>query len=152
MRTVLVVLGLLVSAAPALAQEAEGKQPEAPQSRELTGLLDSLSVFWADGDAAALAAHGVGAGLDLEVRGQFVGSLHGRRAAAALRQLFAGQETVGVETANAATVVGAEDRAFGELIWEVRMPGAEVTERRKVFVGLVLLDDVWRISQIRILP
>lgn len=142
MRTAMVLaLGLNLLAAPATAQETD----------DLAGLLDTLAALWTRGDAAGLAAHGAEAGLDLEIQGVPIGSLEGRRAAAAIRQLFAGQETVDVERASAATVVGAEDRAFGELIWKVRMPGSEVTESRKIFVALLREDRRWRISEIRIL-
>lgn len=123
----------------------------AQQPDDLTGLLDTLAVLWTRGDAAALAAHGAEHGLDLEIHGETIGPLEGRRAAAALRQLFGGQETVSVETGSAARIVGAEDRAFGEFIWVVRMPGAMLTEDNKIFVALVREDDGWRVSQIRIL-
>lgn len=138
---VVLTLGLQFLALPAAAQEPD----------ELTGLLDTLAALWTRGDAAGLVAHGAESGLDLEIHGVPVGSLEGRRAAAAIRQLLAGQETVIVERRSAATVVGAEDRAFGELIWKVRMPGAEVTESRKIFVALIREDQQWRISEIRIL-
>ena len=148
------VLAVGALAAPtAVAPQVPTQEPEARQpSPDPAGLLEAIAGYWEDGNAAALAEHGTGAGLELEIAGQLVGSLNGRRAAAAFRQLFGGQVTVGVETASVATVVGAEDRAFGELIWEVRMPGVAVTEHRKVFVALVREDRVWRISQIRILP
>ena len=141
MRAAALVAGLALLAAPAGAQQTD----------DLTGLLDSLAELWSAGNAAGIASHGAATGLDLEVHGDALGSLRGRRAAAALRQLFAGQETVTVQRGSAARVVGAEDRAFGELIWEVRMPGAAVTEARKIFVALVREDDAWRVSEIRIL-
>lgn len=143
MRRAAVVLaaGLLAVAGPAAGQ----------QDDDLDGLLDSLAVLWSTGDAAALASHGARAGLDLEVHGELMGSLHGRRAAAALRQLLGATETVDVRTGAAAKVVGAEDRAFGEFIWVVRTPGAEVTEDRRIFMALVREEQAWRISEIRIL-
>ncbi|MFW5947377.1 MAG: hypothetical protein ACOCUW_02685 [Gemmatimonadota bacterium] len=134
------VAGLL-SVAPGAAQEAG----------DLDGLLDTLGSLWARGDAAALARHGVDAGLDLEVHGELMGPLEGRRAAAALRQLFGGQETVSVQPGAAARVVGAEDRAFAEFVWMVRTPGSVMAERNKIFLALVLEDGDWRVSQIRIL-
>lgn len=141
MRAVSILVALTLLASPAAAQQAD----------DLTELLDTLAVLWGDGNAAGLAAHGATAGLDLEIDGQTIGMLHGRRAAAALRQLFGAQETVSVEPGASAQVTGAEDRAFGEFIWEVRVPGAAVTERHKIFVALVRERDDWRISQIRIL-
>lgn len=142
MRTaVALVAGLTLLAGPVTAQ-----QPD-----DLTGLLDTLAVLWTNGNAAGLAAHGAASGLDLEVHGRLMGSLEGRRAAAALRHLFGAQETVAVEPGTAAKVVGAEDRAFSEFIWIVRMPGADVTEDRKIFVALIKEAQAWRISEIRIL-
>lgn len=143
MRTALsVAVGLsLLAAAPASAQQNDG----------LAGLLDTLAVLWTRGDAAALVAHGADAGLDLEIHGESVGTLEGRRAAAALRQLFGALETVSVEAGSAGRVVGAEDRAFGEFIWVVRMPGGMVSESNRIFVALVRENDEWHVSQIRIL-
>ena len=140
-RSVALLAALGLASAPAAAQ-----QPD-----DLGGLLDTLAVLWTRGNAAALAAHGAASGLDLEIHGETIGTLEGRRAAAALRQLFGAQETVSVEAGTAARVTGAEDRAFGEFIWVVRMPGAEITERHKIFVALVRQDQQWRVSQIRIL-
>ena len=141
MRSVVVVALSLLTALPAAAQEQD----------ELTRLLDTLAVLWTRGDAAALAAHGADNGLDLEVHGETIGPVEGRRAAAALRHLFGGQETVSVESGASARIVGAEDRAFGEFIWVVRMPGAAITEDNRIFMALVREDDGWRVSQIRIL-
>lgn len=143
MRTVLSIavgLGLLV-AAPAGAQEAD----------DLGRLLDTLAELWTRGDAAALVAHGADAGLDLEIHGQSMGLLEGRRAAAALRQIFGALETVSVKAGSAGRVVGAEDHAFGEFIWVVRMPGGMVSEHNRIFVALVREGDEWHVSQIRIL-
>ena len=71
MRAALVVaVGLSLLAAPASAQQTDG----------LAGLLDTLAVLWSRGDAAALVAHGAEAGLDLEIHGESIGTLHGRRA------------------------------------------------------------------------
>lgn len=146
MRTAVLLTGLalglgLLPSSTAVAQEPDG----------LNGLLDTLAVLWARGDAAAIAAHGAEHGLDLEIHGETMGPLEGRRAAAALRQLFGGQETVSVRTGSATRIVGADDRAFGELVWVVRVPGAAVTEDNRIFVALVRQVGRWRVSQIRIL-
>lgn len=139
--TAVLALGLTLGfAAPAAAQQVD----------DLAGLLDTLAVLWRHGEAAELAAHSAATGIDLEVQGRLIGSLHGRRAAAALRQLLGGQETVSVRSGSAAKVVGVDDRAFGEFIWVVRMPGADVTETLKIFVALIREEQGWRISEIRI--
>ncbi len=140
--TVALAVGLsLAAAVPAAGQ----------QNDDLAGLLDTLAVLWSSGDAAGLAAHGADAGLDLEVHGELMGSLHGRRAAAALRLLLGATETVAVRTGASAKVLGVDDRAFGEFIWVVRTPGAEATEDRRIFMALVREEQAWRVSEIRIL-
>lgn len=146
MRAALVTLGVLAAGLGAHPAAARAQDPD-----DLAGLLDTLAVLWTRGDAAALAAHGAADGLDLEIAGASMGPLEGRRAAAALRQLFGRQETVAVEAGSAAKVVGAEDRAFGEFIWVIRMPGAALTETNKIFIALVRESRQWRVSQIRIL-
>lgn len=138
----------LAALATGLAGTAAAQDPDPD---DLTGLLDTLAILWTRGDAAGLAAHAAVAGLDLEVDGTSMGHLEGRRAAAAFRQLFGRQETVAVEAGHAAKVIGAEDRAFSEFIWVIRMPGAAMTETHKIFVALVLESREWRVSQIRIL-
>ncbi|NIP78314.1 MAG: hypothetical protein GWM90_03585 [Gemmatimonadetes bacterium] len=138
----LAVLMALVTAAPAAAQEAE----------DLNGVMNTLAALWTRGDAVRLADYGAAPGLDLEIHGEMLGPVEGRRAEAALRQLFESQQTVAVIPGRSTRVVGAEDRAFGELTWTVRVPGSLATERSTVFVGLVHEASGWRISQIRILP
>ena len=140
--TVTLALGLSLLASPLAGQQ---------QAEDLTALLDTLAVLWTDGNATGLAAHGARSGIELEIHGKLMGSLEGRRAAAAFRQLFDAQETVAVEAGTARKVLGAEDRAFSEFIWLVRMPGAAVTEDHKIFMALVREGDAWRISEIRIL-
>lgn len=137
-----VTLGLALLASPAAAQ-----QPD-----ELSRLMDTLTILWERGDASGLVRLGTGAGLALEVQGHDMGPLTGRRAAAALRHLFAAQETVGVRTAGPSRVAGTDDRAFVELLWEVRPVGAPTRERTTVFIGFVREGTRWKISQIRILP
>jgi hypothetical protein len=128
-----------------------GAAPVAAQE-DLGGLRDTLATLWARGDAAALAGLSAEPGIDLELGGPPLGHLGGRRAAAALRHLFTLQETVSVRPGATERVPGAENRAFGELSWEIRVTGAPLTERSTVFVALVREPVGWRVSQIRILP
>lgn len=46
---------------------------------------------------------------------------------------------------------GAPPRGFAELGWEVAAPGSPAALRYVVFLGFVLEDDSWRISEIRVL-
>ncbi len=136
------VLGLSMMAAPAAAQRAED---------DLGAVVVALVDRWASGDAGGVANLGAGSGLELEVHGQAVGQLTGRRAVAALRHLFGAQETVTVSGGQPSRVAGADNRAFVELTWIVRPGGAQMVERATVFIGFVREGPTWKVSQIRIL-
>jgi hypothetical protein len=133
---------VLVAAAPAPAAHAQD---------DLATVLDTLARLWAQGDAAALAGYGARRGIELEVQGEALGRVSGRKAAAALRQLFAQQETVSVRSSRTSRVTGTDQAAFGELSWEVRPRGSMVPTRTTVFLGLVREGAAWRVSQIRVL-
>jgi hypothetical protein len=119
--------------------------------QELPGVLDSVAVLWARGDAAGLAAFGASRGIELEVHGEAIGRVSGRKAAAALRQLFASQETVAVRPSMSSQVRGTDNAAFAELSWEVRPRGSAVPARSTVFLGLVRENRGWQVSQIRVM-
>ncbi len=137
------VLGLVLVAAPASAQRADD---------DLDAVVSALVDRWQSGDAGGVADLGAGAGLELEVNGQAVGQLTGRRAVAALRHLFSAQQTVFVRGGEPSRLAGADNRAFVELTWVVRPGGAQMVERATVFVGFVREGPRWKVSQIRILP
>lgn len=136
------VLGLLLAPHPVAAQ----REPE-----DLDRVVESLTQMWARGEVGALVELGASPGVDLEIHGDPMGSLSGRRAAAALRQLFGDQETVAVWHGTLSTVSGADERAFVELTWDVRPTGLPFRERNRVFVGFIHEPTGWKISQIRIL-
>lgn len=118
---------------------------------DLSRALDRFAALWERGDAVALAGYGAGRGIELEVQGETLGRVSGRKAAAALRQLFANQETVSVRASMTSRVTGTDHTAFGELTWETRPRGSMVPTRVTVFLGLVREGSVWRVTQIRIL-
>lgn len=142
--SLVVALSLALLPAPASAQQ--------PQPDDLPELLEAFANLWAKGDAGGLVALGAGSGLDIEVQGDAIGALTGRRAAAALRHIFLAKETVAVKSGVPSRVEGTDNRAFVELTWEVRPSGAPVTEENKVFVGLVREGSHWKVSHIRIFP
>ncbi len=114
-------------------------------------MLHRFSTLWQRGDAAALAEYGASAGIELEIEGEPIGLITGRKLSAALRGVFANQETVSVIPGMSERVAGVDDRAFAELRWMLRPAGAVAPERHTVFLGLVRERDGWRVSQIRIL-
>lgn len=134
-----------------LAAPIDGQQPGQPGD-ELARLNDTLSILWHRGDAGGLVRLSAGSGVSLELQGHAMGPLTGRRAAAALRHLFAAQQSVAVRSGQPSRVAGADHRAFVELTWEVRPAGTSVTERNTVFIGFIREGSRWKISQIRLLP
>lgn len=146
-RLAVLALGLAAALGPGtLAAPASAQQPD-----DLDRLLNEFTALWYMGDAAGLVELAAERGVEIELRGYAIGPLAGRRAAAALRHLFGAQKTVDVRAEAASRVAGADDRAFVEMIWEVRPGGARVSEATTVFVGFVREGDRWKVSQIRIL-
>lgn len=135
------IAALVLAAVPAA---ASAQDPLAP-------VLSRVSSLWEQGDAAALAEYSANAGIELEIEGEPIGLVTGRKLSAALRGVFANQETVAVIPGMSERVAGVDDRAFAELRWELRPAGAAATERHTVFLGLVREGSRWRVSQIRIL-
>lgn len=141
MRRILPVLALLALApAPAAAQA------------QLDDVLDSLARLWSTAELVAIAEMVAADGAEFEVDGHAMGSLNGRKMVAALRRVFEDRETVAVRSSLSSRVMGTDDRAFAELVWDARPPGGTVPERSTVFLALVHEDGAWRVSQIRILP
>jgi hypothetical protein len=143
-RAALALVALLVAAPAPLGARAETQE-------DLSAVLATLAALWARGDANALAAFGASHGIDLEIQGESLGRVSGRKAAAALRHIFANQETVSVLASRTSRVTGTDHSAFGELTWVVRARGSVVPQRTTVFLGLVREGRTWRVSQIRIL-
>jgi hypothetical protein len=135
---------LLTAAGPPLGARAAAQN-------DLASMLDTLAALWARGDATALAAFGASHGIELELHGEPLGRVSGRKAAAALRHIFATQETVSVLANRTSRVTGTDHTAFGELTWVVRPRGSAMPQRTTVFLGLVREGRSWRISQIRVL-
>jgi hypothetical protein len=119
--------------------------------QDLPSVLDTLAALWAQGDAAGLAGLGAARGIDLEVHGETLGRVSGRKAAVALRHVFASHETVSVRPNMSSRVSAGDHTAFAELSWEARPRGSGIPARSTVFLGLVRENRGWRVSQIRIM-
>lgn len=141
---------LLVALVAATASAAAAPARASAQE-DLSGVLSTLASLWDRGDATSIAALAARTGIELEVQGESLGRVSGRKAAAAFRHLFSNQETVSVRPNTTSRVTGTDNTAFAELSWEVRPRGSNVPTRSTVFLGLVREGHAWRISQIRIL-
>jgi len=136
----LALLLLLASATAARAQDAQLEQ-----------VLERFAAAWARGDVAAIIELAPRSGLSIETERGALGVLAQRQAAAAIRRILEGRQTVTVRTGMAQVVGGSPPRAFGELTWVTRSRGTTATERGVIFLALVKEGDRWRITQIRIL-
>lgn len=113
-------------------------------------MMARVGMYWARGDAGELVALAGRGGIALEVRGERIGPVSARQAAAVLRRVFDGRETLSIRHGMAQVVGGSPPRAFGELTWVARAAGTTIPERSTVLFALVREGEVWRITQIRL--
>jgi hypothetical protein len=137
-RLVLAVAATLVAASPAHAQNVRA-------------VVDDVARSWGRADAASIASAASRSGVSVEIDGDRHGPLNGRQASAALRRIFDERETVQVRAGMAKVVEGSPGRAFGEIVWTARMRGTTQPQRSTIFLALVLEDERWRITEIRVL-
>jgi hypothetical protein len=141
---------LLAGVAAGLMAATAAPAPAAAQD-DLGGMLATVASAWARGDANTLAAFAAQRGIELEIHGESLGRVSGRKAAAAFRHMFASLETVAVRPNMTSRVTGTDLTAFGELSWELRPRGSMVPARNTVFLGFVREGRAWRISQVRVM-
>lgn len=162
--------------APPAPQDAQVLTPLAPQdaqvltpaaSRDLQAatpaaarqdLQDSLEAaartvarLWERGDAAGLGAMLRPAGVALDLGERSHTSLEARQVVASLRDLLGRHASRSVRLDRFAPVDGTPPRAYVEMAWDAVPEGTAEVMRYTVFVGLELVADAWRITEIRIL-
>jgi hypothetical protein len=141
MMTRLVLCLLLVTAAA----------PRTLAAQDLNAVAERIASAWARGDFATIARHISQQGVSIDIDGATSGPLGARQAAAALRRIFEGRETISANPAMARVASGAPARAFTEIAWINRMHGTTIPERSTIFIGYVREDGQWRITQIRLM-
>ncbi|MEO5509470.1 MAG: hypothetical protein ABIV28_01165 [Longimicrobiales bacterium] len=128
----------------------------APHSRahaqNVNAFVANVASAWSRGDANAIAAFADQQGIALEVEGTHVGSISPRQAAAVLRRVFEDRETVRATAGAVKRLSGNDKRAYAEIVWERRARGTTQPERINVFIALAREGDVWRITEIRLIP
>ena len=137
-RTFALAVAILAAAAPVRAQ------PLDPVTRR-------IAQAWERGDANSIGSFAARNGLSLDTGGQKVGPLHARQAAMALKNVFERVETVSADIGRAREVEGNPRRAFVEITWVTKARGTSIPERTQVFFGLIVDDDAWRITEIRLI-
>lgn len=139
---------LLASAALLLGAAPASAQSPAP----LEQFVRRVGYLWEAKDVDNLVDLVTEAEPVLLDRGSGTERVNGRHAAAALRALFSGRESVSVRPAKATLSGGQPVRGFGELTWVYRTRGGPGEQTRSVYVGAVWDGSNWRISELRLLP
>jgi hypothetical protein len=125
--------------------------PGAAEAQNLDQTLERIAAAWHRADAGTIAGHAARGGISLNLDGQAVGPLPPRQAGAGIRRVFEDRESLGVRSTMSRTVGGSPPRAFGEINWTTRARGTTIPERATIFVALVLEDERWRITEIRLI-
>ena len=111
--------------------------------------MERLAGAWHKGDANAITALAASAGISVDVDGRAVGPLGARQAAAVLRRVFDDRESVNARASM--TRATGNDRAYGEISWNMKARGTTIPERATIFIALIREDGGWRVSEIRLL-
>jgi hypothetical protein len=118
----------------------------------LEGFIKEVAYLWSGGDARALAELMPSEAQVLLDTGRGTEAVETRHAAAALRELFAGRESVSVRAVRVTVAGSRPPRGFGELAWSFRSRGAPGSQTGSVYVGVIWSDEGWRISELRLMP
>ena len=121
------------------------------QAQRLDDIVLHFADAWAHGDARALVALSAREGISIETRDARSGPLGSRQAVAVLRRHFEERETISIRPGMMQVVGGTPRRAFCEITWITRAPDTTEPERATIFVELVLAEERWQITQIRLL-
>ena len=121
----------------------DGQQPS------LAGVAATAARYWSQRDADGLAGVLSPGGVALHLLDESHPAAGVRQARAALSDLLGRGGRAQVTRTE--QLGGAPQRGFVELGWEVTAPGAPAALRYVIFLGFVLEDETWRISEIRVL-
>ena len=119
------------------------------QEPSLAGVAASAARSWSQHDAAGIARFLSPGGVALHLLDESHPAAGVRQARAALSDLLGRGGRAQVTRTE--QLGGAPQRGFAELGWEVTAPGAPSSLRYVIFLGFVLEDEAWRISEIRVL-
>ena len=121
----------------------DGQQPS------LADVAGAAARYWSQRDADGLARVMSSSGVALHLLDESRPAAGVRQARAALSDLLGRGGRARVTRAE--QLGGVPQRGFAELGWEVTAPGAPSALRYVIFLGFVLEDESWKISEIRVL-
>jgi hypothetical protein len=139
-RALVLTLSLLAVASSA---HAQGIRPAAQH----------IAQAWQRGDVNTIGNLAATNGLSLDVGGERVGPVDSRRAAAILKRVLDldDRETMSVSVGSAREMHGETKRAFVELTWVTRSRGTSIPDSTTVLFSLELVQEQWRITEIRLM-
>jgi hypothetical protein len=136
---------LLGTVCPVLAQGGPAGPP-------LDSFVERIARLWAEADVGSLVDLVSENQPLLLDAGTGTQSANDRHAAAALRALFAENETIEVRTVRVTMASTSPLRGFGEIAWTFRARGAPGDQSRSVYVAALQEDGTWRITELRLMP
>jgi hypothetical protein len=139
---VLAMAGAVLLTAP-LAAEAQAS---------LETVASSFARHWATGDLEQLTPSFLPDGIRVEMGGKASGVVSVRQAAAGLKGLHAEHDTRSARVDRVTEVGGSPRRGFAEIAWSAAPSGTSEYREYVLFVGFLMEDEGWRVSEVRVIP
>ena len=119
------------------------------QQPALADVAAAAARYWSQRDADGIARVLSPSGVALHLLDESHTAAGVRQARAAISDLLGRGGRAQVTRAE--QLGGVPRRGFAELGWEVTAPGSPAALRYVIFLGFVLEDEAWKISEIRVL-
>ncbi|MEX2582431.1 MAG: hypothetical protein WD766_04125 [Gemmatimonadota bacterium] len=150
MRRILSLCLLLLIGQTALPAPAAGQDPAADV--RLEEFVEGVARLWAAADVSALVGLVPADDRLILDTGNGTETANSRHAAAALRALFSGVETMYARPVRVTLASATPARGFGELFWTYRTRGAPGEQSRSVYVAALYENGAWRVAELRVMP
>jgi hypothetical protein len=137
----------LLAAVSAIAAASAG--PAGAQ--DLGPTASRLASAWARGDFSEIGTRAARSGLSIALDGDRTGPFNERQAAAALKRVFEGRETLSARPGKAGAIDGNPRKAWVEINWTTRSRGSRIEEHTTVVLQLIEEGRDWRITEIRLM-
>lgn len=122
-----------------------------PEQPDLRARAEWFATAWAQRDASALGGALLPQGIHLKLPGEEHILIPPRQAEAAIRSFMEGYEEGAARVSQVSLAGGDPRKGFAEIRWETRGLGGPDPVVVNLFVGFGLEDDVWQVTEIRIL-
>ncbi len=117
----------------------------------LAGAAERFVRMWEEGDVEGLGSLLRPEGIRLHLDGEAHPDLTRRQAVAALRHFLGEYVSVELRTGRVVEVGGTPPEGFAEIRWRAVPAGTTDLRETTIYVGFVLMDEAWRVMEIRVL-